>query len=343
MRRSFLFLIFSIICFTSLETIYANEENLIANPGFEDKLSNWEKIYGDPAQISESIQHSGNYSLGKTVRTSQYWSQTSQDVALKAGEPAYAKIYIKTTFSPESTACAGLMLQFMDNNGNILSDSNKGEDIGGNTDSWRLVEVNYKSAPSGTTKIRLSAYTAAGETDDSGSAYFDDVSLIKKYQQYSLGSALLNPGFENELDGWQDHGAPSVVLSSDIKNKGNYAAQKTINRVGGDDFWREISQTISCSPSKRVTARMYIKTVFASNAKARGGIRIECLDLNDTLLTETHVSTKGKNWVQLACKIAKTPKNTAKLKFIGYIYAPAGDSASDGGKVYFDDAAIEIK
>lgn len=343
MKKPFLFLILSIVCLASVAPSPAEEENLINNPGFENGLSNWENMYWNQGQISSTVKRSGNYSLSKDIQIGHSWTQTSQEIQFNENNPVYAKVYVKTTFSSDSRGTAGLMLQFMNSSDNIISEELKGNEIGGNTGDWRIVEINYKSAPSGTTKIRVSLYTYIDEGDDSGEAYFDDVSLIKQYNQPSLGTTLSNPGFENGLDGWKDEGVPSIVLSSDIKNKGSYAAQKTISRVGGEDFWREIYQTISCSPNKRVTAKLYIKTAFSSTAKARGGVMIQCLDSNDSLLTKTYAHTKKNAWIQMACKILKTPKNTAKIKFIGYIYAPAGDYASNGGKAYFDDASIEIK
>ncbi len=334
---------------TPITGVIADEENLLDNPGFEDgELSYWTDVYGANAEVSDSVYHSGSSSAStyvNSVTDREYWTQIYQDKDLSAGESIYGSIYIKTTLSAEAGAKAGLMLQFMDDNDNVTGSSVNARAVGGSTD-WRLVEVSYKSAPSGTTKVRLSADLWAAKGDDTsltGNAYFDDASLIKKYQEASLPSSLLNSDFENGLHDWSElYGSPAT-LSKDTKYAGSYAAQKNINTVSGQDYWSQIYQDISCSSSKRVTAKMYIKTAFVSNAKAKAGLQIECFNSSGNRLAKANVSTSTKSWKQFACKIAKTPANTVKVRISGYLYAPQGNTASLDGKAYFDNASIEIK
>ncbi len=349
MKKYYLLLTGLLICLSLIGSAWASDENLLDNPGFEEgELSYWTDIYGAGGEISDSVYRSGSYSAStyvNNVTDREYWTQIYQDSELSAGESIYGNIYIKTDFSPEAGAKANLMLQFLDSSDNVLGSSVNGRAVGGSTD-WRLVEVSYSSAPSGTTNVRLSANLWAAQGDDTsltGNAYFDDASLIKKYQAVSLPSSMLNSGFENGLHDWSELYGSLATLSKDTKYGGSYAAQKNINTVSGQDYWSQIYQDISCSSSKRVTAKIYIKTDFASNSKAKAGLQIECFDSDGKRLTKASVSTVTKSWKQFACKIAKTPANTVKVRLSGYLYAPQGNTSSLDGKAYFDDAALEIK
>lgn len=348
MKRINFLLVCLCLGLTPITGVIADEENLLDNPGFEEDLSYWTDIYGVGGIVSESIYHAGSqsaYTYVETTTDREYWTQIYQDKELSAGESIYGSIYIKTDFSPEAGAKANLMLQFLDSSDNVLGSSVDGRTVGGSTD-WRLVEVSSSSAPSGTTNVRLSANLWAAQGDDislTGNAYFDDASLIKKYQEISLPAGLLNTGFENGLHDWSNLWGPLATLNKDAKYSGSYCAEKKINTVSGQDYWSQIYQDISCSSSKKVTAKMYIKTDFASNAKAKAGLQIECFDSSGKRLTKASVSTAVKSWKQFACKIAKTPANTVKVRLSGYLYAPQGNTASLDGKAYFDNASLEIK
>lgn len=349
MKKIYLFLAIFVLSFVFLGQCLA-ADNLLYNPGFEESFNDWEDLWGAPSDLSDTVYHTGSFSAVKYVETvydQAYWSQVYQEVEFNPGEPVYASIYIKTTFSPQATARAGLMLQFMDDDDNLLGGTIKGRDIGGQND-WTLVELTAASAPAGTTKARLSGYIWAAKDDDlslDGEVYFDDAFLIKEYRPIGPQTQLLNPGFENGLVNWQElHGYPAT-LSTAVVHSGTYAAQKTVETVYERDYWSQSYQDIVCAPGKKVTTTLYVKTEFARRAKAKAGFQLELLDSNNRVLKKYTSSKLGgvTNWRNLTIKITKTPSRTAKVRFSAFIYAPMGNKLSVGGTAYFDDATLVIK
>jgi hypothetical protein len=169
MRNTGLLIFLAVFSLCLFKQNTAQAAALIKNPGFEDTLNYWDDLGGAPTQLSNTVFRNGQYSAYKyvdTVAERDYWSQIYQEVLnFKPGQPVYARIYVKTTLSPEATAKAGLMLQFMDNSDNVLGDTLTSRAVGGNT-NWRMLELTAQAAPAGTTKARLSGYIWAMQGDN---------------------------------------------------------------------------------------------------------------------------------------------------------------------------------
>ncbi len=340
-------------CFVILAVIFmfigtTEAANLFSNPGFENGLNDWQEIWGFPSILSSDQHHSGAFSASKEVGFvyKEYWSQIAQDIAIAPGEPLYARIYAMSTFNPEGTARAGLMLQFLDVNGNVIGATINSSKIGGKT-AWRLLELTAKSAPARSVKARLSGYLWAQIGDSlslqKGKVYFDDAFADKRYQLPKPQTALLNQGFENGLNDWIDvYGYPAVVIKSPI-HSGIYAARKSVATVATQDYWSELRQEIKCPAGKKVVASVFAKTIMNVQANAKAGLQISLLNASNKVLKSYSTVIGGKtDWKKLALSVSKTPTSTAKVLLSVFLYAPRGDQISVGGKGYFDDTRLAI-
>ena len=87
-------------------------------------------------------------------------------------------MWAKTVIDPQSSASAGLLLQFLDDENEVISTAQAG--IGGTTD-WTPLVLNDIVAPAGSTNVRLSGFVSA--TNDGyangGLVYYDDATLEK--------------------------------------------------------------------------------------------------------------------------------------------------------------------
>jgi hypothetical protein len=253
---------------------------------------------------------------------------------------------VKTTLSPEATAKAGLMLQFMDNSDNVLGDTLTSRAVGGNT-NWRMLELTAQAAPAGTTKARLSGYIWAMQGDNiskTGEAYYDDAYMVKQYRALQLQKGVYNAGFENGLNDWTEMDGWPAFLTRGIVYAGTYAAGKEIVTVTNRDYWSRIYQEVACSSGKTLTAKLMVKPQFDKLSLAKVGLEIEFFDANSQSLSKVKKQLGGTSstWRQLSISVTSTPANCVKVRFSIFVYAPMGNVKSVGGKGYFDNAKLTI-
>jgi hypothetical protein len=325
-----------------------SQDNLLLNPGFENGLNDWDDLWGYPSELSDAIYHSGSHSVRKfvgDVSEREYWSQLFQEVDYSPGQPLYASVYAKSTFPAAATARAGLMVQFMNNDNDVIGESIKSQQIGGQTD-WRLLEATFAASPSGTTKARLSYYVWAARDDDlslDGEAYFDDAFLTKEQRPIPPPGGLLNTGFENGLNEWSLYGYPFTVGDERVY-EGGLAVYNEIETVGERDYYSYIYQQFPCAPKKKLEAQVYIETDFASRSKAKAGLQIQLFDAKGKLIKTVTKKIGGRiYWRKQKIAISKTPTKTAKVKFMCFVYAPMGNTPSLNSRAYFDAASLTIK
>ena len=324
--------------------------NLVSNPGFESGVSFWKELFGFPSTIETAQKRSGVYSASKyvgNVSGQDYWSQVYQEVALTANQPVYAKIYVKTTFSPEATARAGLMLQFLNSSNQVVGSSVTSRMAGGTLTGFRLLEVSVAKAPAGTAKVRMSGIIWALKDDikslNTGKAYFDDASLDKIFKAPALQTGLLNGGFENGVNDWIDPFGVPAVLDKTVKQAGVYSVKKTVTSVTGQDFWTQIYQDIAIAPAKIATGKIYIKTGFQPISSAVAGIQIEYFNAANQVIG-TVSKTQGGTTGWAAYTVAATaPAGTVKLRLSAFIWAPQGDLPSVNGTASFNTATLTIQ
>lgn len=324
--------------------------NFIANPGFESGLSAWRDLFGFPTKVETAQKRAGTYSVSKyvgAVAGQDYWSQVYQDVALSPGQPVYGRIFVKTTFSPEATARAGVMLQFLNSSGQVIGNSFSSRMIGGNITSWRNLEVSVAAAPAGTAKVRMSGIIWALKDDTKslnvGKAYYDDAALDKIFKAPALQTGLINGGFENGLVDWTDlYGAPAV-LDKSVKQAGIYSAKKTITSVSTQDYWSQLFQEIAIAPGKRATATIQIKTSFHPTSAAVAGLQIEFLNAANQVVG-TFTQSEGGTTAWLPYSVTGiAPAGTVKVRYSAFVWAPQGDVPSVNGFANFDSGTLTIQ
>ncbi len=326
------------------------EANLLENPGFDlGNLESWTELFGN-TDIATPGQGGTSWSatmLVQTVTGQDYWSQLIQEEeSVNAGDPVYASAYLKTTFAPIATAKAGIMIQFLDVNGNIIGAAINSAQIGGTTD-WRYVDLVSTAAPANTDKVRLSVFLWAAQDDQAsltGQMYVDTLDLVKEVRPLKGPKILLNKGFENGLHDWIDlYGFPAS-LSTDIVRTGTYAAAKQVGVVPGQDYWSQLHQTITAplfvSANPKFTG--YIKTVFVAGSQASAGLLVEFLDVNGIKIGErASAGVSGQtDWVSRSVDLKPTPTGTKAYRLSITVWAPAGDPSGDG-TAYYDDMALK--
>lgn len=156
---------------------------------------------------------------------------------------------------------------------------------------------------------------------------------------------LINPGFENGLNDWDElWGFPSE-LSTDPVHKGKFAASKQVVRVDSQDYWSQIYQDIPVTAGKAVYAKIYAMSTFNPLASARAGIMLQFLNANGAVIGSSLNSGKiGGNtaWRLLEVSTKSAPAGAVKVRLSGFIWAAMDDTLSvQNGRVYFDDAYLD--
>lgn len=323
--------------------------NLIANPGYESGIANWKDLFGFPTKIETVQKRSGTFSASKhvgNVTGQDYWTQVYQEEPLTVGQPVYARIFVKTTFSPEATARAGVMVQYLNASNQVIGTTLTSKQVGGTLPGFRLLDVSATAAPAGTTKVRLSGFLWALRDDvlslNTGKAYFDDAFLDKIVRATTPQTVLLNGGFENGLVDWIDPFGAPALLDKTVKHAGLYSAKKTISSVTGQDFWTQMYQDIAIAPGKKATGKMFIRTNFHPTAGAAAGIQIEFLNAANQVIGTFNNSEGGTTPWRAYTVAATAPAGTVKLRLSGFIWAPQGDQPSVGGFANFDTTTLTI-
>lgn len=151
----------------------------LLNPGFENGLHDWIELFGFPSFLSTTQVHSGTYAAAKRVGSlpgQDYWSQLRQELLHAAGSAGEASLFVKTDFPIVSQAQAGIFVEFLSADGQVISSLTRG--VTGETD-WREVAVSWTEAPEGTAQVRISAfiYAPAGDGSVGRDAFYDDVTV----------------------------------------------------------------------------------------------------------------------------------------------------------------------
>ena len=326
----------------------------LLNSNFENGLNSWSELFGFPATVSTTA-HLGSFSAKKTIgqiQSQDYYSQIYQDIYYNASgdpfpdnTPVYATAYVKTAMSPLTKSKAGLQFEFIDSLGNPIEDVEGNpivvnDAVGGNTE-WRYLYVN-RTTPPGTAKIRVGGFEFAREVDASlaGDAFYDDF-------QFSLTpliapniTNLINGGFENGLNDWDELNSPGEV-STTIVHSGNHAARFTVdNAVLTGDYFGSVSQDIPVNAGRGVSLSGWVRTDINPLAEATsGGLSIAFLDINGHQVgTEVVDSVSGlQDWAQIAIGAA-VPSNAVKARVTCFLFASQLDGADAiSSKAYFDD------
>lgn len=323
----------------------------LSNLGFEAGLSDWTDLFGPPTQIDNVAPHSGLYSAKKTIVAipdNDYFSIVYQDIyynnqgaPFPADRNVWLTAYVKSNINVLAQANGGIMLQYFDAS-DVAHEIGKSQISAVN--NWRQVYI-AATIPAGAKRVRVSGFAFAIQGDANaigGTVNFDD--FVYSYTQIPAPPAhtqLLNVGFENGLNDWDNLYRPAFV-TTEFVHAGSYAAKFTIDEVETDAYRGELRQEVAAQANKLVTARLWAKTVGHALSAARAGLEILFLNSSDQVLDLRTQSIGGNvDWSQLSVS-AIAPSNTAKVRFAASFTAQRFDPYAAGGRAYFDDASLTI-
>lgn len=343
----------------------------LQNPGFEQGFASWNKtepnfINGTPASwsLEQTSPLIGAYSAKNTIdianldpSATSYYATVSQEVSATAGQTYYSTLQMKNNISVLAQAQAGLLIEFLDAGGTVLSGS---QDIFGNTAGVAKTMYVAAAAPAGTAKIRYSCLVFAplGDTAaNGGEAFFDEGVLTTTYiAPPSSPSVLQNPGFELGYNNWTKTepylitGTPvtwTIDQSSPIT--GTYSAMNTINMADLDSlassYYGTVSQEISAVAGQTYYATLNALSNIDPTAHAKVGLKLEFINSFGQIITlpagTVDSDVIGGNTPTRLLYVAVTaPTGAAKVRYNCMVWAPKTDIAADGGTVLFDDAVL---
>ncbi len=315
-------------------------DNLIENPGFDNGLNSYSSI-GYPFRVTNTEVHGSPYAVKNTisdVEDQEYYGQVYQIIEpVAAGDPVLMSGWIKTDFAAGSSARAGILVEFLNSGGDVIS--NIKTDMGGVNDWFKLYVSGH--APTGTVQIRAGAFIFAAEDDAqaiNGAAYADDLFLDL---EEAPGGIVTNPGFESQLSGWTTGAGtyPFSVSSSQV-HSGSYSAYDAVNSVTGGDYYGFIYQETAATVGNTFYASAWGQTNISPLAGAKGGLIIQFLRSNDTIISQVTSEIGGQTDWRLLYTEGTAPSQTAKVRIGAFLWAAQNDSPALTGKFYVDDFIV---
>lgn len=152
---------------------------------------------------------------------------------------------------------------------------------------------------------------------------------------------FVDPGFENGVNDWATIGYPFSATNAFVHG-GLYAAQNTIITVDTQDYYGQVYQIVEpVVAGNPVYMEGWVKTNFAQGSSARGGILVEFLAADDSVIDSIKTEMSGvNNWFKIYTT-GIAPAGTAKVRAGAFIYAARYDIAAIGGTIYVDDLSID--
>ncbi len=325
-----------------IDNIQAPGGGLITNPGFESQISGWTTGVGSYPFIASTAQtHSGVYSAYDAVNSvsGDYWGFIYQTPTVPVGGTIYASAWGKTEISPLSSAVGGLIVQFLNSSGVLISKLES--KIGGNTD-WHQLYVSG-TVPVGTVTIKVGGYLWAANGDSAalgGKVYIDDFAVsttpIPPPQQ---PQELINSDFENGVNDWAWIYRPFVA--STTAHTGIYSAKHNIgNTTGPNDYLAEIYQEIPFTAGNVAYLTGWVKTNINPARTAVGGIKVQFVDAAGTLIgAASQADRDGINDWTLLYVNAVAPTGTAKVRISAFAWAD-NNQGTVNGDVFIDGLAF---
>ena len=161
--------------------VYQKPAFQLLNPGFENALRSWENP-SHPFTVSSEAFH-GMYCARDIIEEGfygNYWNPLYQEFSAEPGVTLAGGAYVKTNMNPDSTARAGVLLQFFDEEGEAIPESEIKREIGGYSE-WQILGIGGVT-PEGTALVRFSVFVWGAENDPEvigAEAFFDDCFLTE--------------------------------------------------------------------------------------------------------------------------------------------------------------------
>lgn len=270
----------------------------------------------------------GTFSAKNTIslanldpQATSYYGAVSQEIVATPGQTYYSTVQMKNNISALAQAQGGLVVEFLDVNGNSLDQSGNiippgsqslitTKDFFGNTGGIAKMMYVAATAPTGTNRIRYSCavWAPLGDTAANGAeVLFDNgVSTTTYIAPPSLSSALQNPGFELGYNHWTStepnlvNGTPLTwSLEQGSPLDGTFSAKNTIdmthlvtwpdsNNPNWDgSYYASVSQEVTATAGQTYYSTLQMKNNISPAAQAQAGFIVEFLDVNGNSLDQS--------------------------------------------------------
>ncbi len=363
----------------------------LIDPGFENGVGSWnithaylnDEIIPAPIptwSIESATPFAGDHSPKNTININdldpnadEYFASVYQEVQATVGSTYYGTLQAKTEINVESNAQAGMLMEFLGSNGEVLIDPltqepySYSDTIGGQA-NWTQLYLAVE-APANTARVRYSCIVAAGKTDleaHGGIAYFDEA-IFTNNPITPPAINLINSGFENGLSFWTtthpnlEQGTPVTWDLEDVNHfMGIYSAKNVININDlnqttpplADSYYTAVSQEfyINSAGGTPFYGTLQAKSDIDATSNAQIGMTIEFLDSEGEVLVNaqteepySYSDTIGgqANWTQLYLAVeSPVGVNVAKVRYSCSVFAEKTDTAAHGGKAYFDETVF---
>lgn len=210
-------------------------KNIVLNPDFEAEFNNNED--GEAADITnwpnDLDLDSGN--IGQTFITTE-GKDSGQSMVTGPGEGGRSQFIYGIPENTEFVLSGSgrvshegevgyLGVDYLDANRNKIG--KRGVEFRGV--DWADLSLEFTTVP-GTVGIQVYTYKNASPEGLESYAYFDDVSVVISPDHVIREELLINPGFENETEGWEDWGNFNIIedpvdgeFSAQVLDEGGFA------------------------------------------------------------------------------------------------------------------------
>jgi len=304
--------------------IFAETEELLKNPGFEEGNVAFDRYGQCDYEIGEGFARTGEKGLLIKDRTSQYGtvSQNIANILTLNGPGKYrASVWVRLQEESETEINGQLTILMFANGAEKASYFSSGQKV--LTTEWQKFSVEVKlnfEAVKGFEEARIyqQSFGAGGVAPN---VLVDDISLVKidevngvPLDQVEGGASqdtgeikkgtemLSNPGFEDgdETD-WDAHGAGDVEISKDYAYSGNYGLLIK-NRTNDQSHSQNLEDCLTLYGPGSYKAYVWAKMPEESSKECTGQLRI-VFRRKDGTSTQYKTSAKKKlttQWQQFA-------------------------------------------
>ena len=345
-----------IFSYTPLEPVERNTE--IINESFENGFTGWSDQFGVPASlVTDGIL--GDFAASKVVEETEdrdYFGRLFQDIfydELGSEFPEGSVIgfggYVKTDFSPLTKSSAGIQVEFIDADGEVILDEDDNPITVENSisakNNWKYLRINTET-PAGTVRVRLSGFVFARQQDSAlgGEARFDQFYLSDVPLYIPPPRLILkNADFENGLNNWTESFNPAEITDETVFS-GNYAGEFTVDEsVLFADYFSQVSQEVRGVGGWMVTAELMVKTDISPFATSTNiGIGLVFLDASGNIVgaTPQRIATGVNDWKKIQIS-QRAPAGTRRVRLNISMFSDLLDNVDAiGAKAYFDKAVM---
>lgn len=270
------------------------------------------------------------------------------------GQRLSAGFFALSYFDRDKVMDMGLMMQFVDANGNIIRDAaNNPVTVQDTLNGFNWFRVLFVSTddrfpagfPPGAVGARIGMFQFAPKATVQAAALrlsVGDFFLTGNYPRALIFPLITsttgeNLDFENSLNRWKICCQP-VDLDTVVKHGGNQSASINVNAVPAVDYFAEAAQRVVPVAGRTAILSGWVNTqAFSATSLTSAAIGVAAYDVNGNLLGIQSQSLQGRNnWTPLNVSLP-VPAGAAELKLFYNLYGSVAGNIQAGEKARFDD------